>query len=157
MLLELLGVALLLGCSSRKSSHETKKKSNYGFQEDVRPYIKQCDCFVLPSYHEGMANTNLESASTGRPVITTNIPGCKEAVIDGQNLRIQRENGIYYEKRGNKDVTPFGIADAFALARCVIGQSFHKAFPLIYFVLDSKYVAVHILKRCKQQRRQAEN
>ena len=54
-----------------------------GFQEDVRPFIKNCDCFVLPSYHEGMANTNLECASSGRPLITSNIPGCKEAVIEG--------------------------------------------------------------------------
>lgn len=53
----------------------------HGFQDDVRPYIKQCDCFVLPSYHEGMANTNLECAASGRPIITTNIPGCREAII----------------------------------------------------------------------------
>ena len=55
----------------------------YGYQEDVRPFIKECDCFVLPSYHEGMANTNLECASSGRPIITSNIPGCREAVIEG--------------------------------------------------------------------------
>ena len=54
----------------------------HGYEEDVRPYIRDCDCFVLPSYHEGMANTNLESAASGRPIITSNIPGCKEAVID---------------------------------------------------------------------------
>lgn len=55
----------------------------HGYQEDVRPYIADCDCFVLPSYHEGMANTNLEAAASGRPVITSNIPGCKEAVVEG--------------------------------------------------------------------------
>ena len=55
----------------------------HGYKEDVRPFIKECDCFVLPSYHEGMANTNLENASSGRPVITSDIPGCREAVIDG--------------------------------------------------------------------------
>lgn len=55
----------------------------HGYQSDVRPFIESCHCFVLPSYHEGMANTNLECASSGRPVITSNIPGCKEAVIDG--------------------------------------------------------------------------
>ena len=55
----------------------------YGYQKDVRPYIQTCDCFVLPSYHEGMANTNLECASCGRPIITSDIPGCREAVIDG--------------------------------------------------------------------------
>ncbi|MCR5726950.1 MAG: glycosyltransferase family 4 protein [Lachnospiraceae bacterium] len=54
-----------------------------GFRDDVRPYIAACDCFVLPSYHEGMANTNLESASCGRPLITSDIPGCREAVVDG--------------------------------------------------------------------------
>ncbi len=57
----------------------------HGYQEDVRPFIGNCDCFVLPSYHEGMANTNLESASCGRPIITTNIPGCKEAVLSSQS------------------------------------------------------------------------
>lgn len=56
----------------------------YGYQKDVRPFIEACHCFVLPSWHEGMANTNLESAATGRPVITSNIHGCKEAVIDGK-------------------------------------------------------------------------
>lgn len=54
----------------------------YGYQSDVRPFIKQCHCFVLPSYHEGMANTNLESAAMGRPVITSDIPGCREAIVD---------------------------------------------------------------------------
>ena len=55
----------------------------HGYQEDVRPFIKVCDCVVLPSYHEGMANTNLECAASGRPIITSNIPGCREAVLDG--------------------------------------------------------------------------
>lgn len=55
----------------------------HGYQKDVRPFIEAAHCFILPSWHEGMANTNLESAATGRPVITSNIHGCKEAVIDG--------------------------------------------------------------------------
>lgn len=54
----------------------------YGYKKDVIPYIKKCHCFVLPSWHEGMANTNLECAASGRPVITSNIHGCKEAVVD---------------------------------------------------------------------------
>lgn len=57
----------------------------HGYQKDVRPFIERAHCFVLPSYHEGMANTNLECASMGRPVITSNIPGCKEAVLDGKS------------------------------------------------------------------------
>ena len=37
----------------------------------------------MPSYHEGMSNVNLESAANGRPVITTDVPGCRETVDDG--------------------------------------------------------------------------
>lgn len=55
----------------------------HGYQVDVRPYIDASHCFVLPSWHEGMANTNLECAASGRPVITSNIHGCLEAVEDG--------------------------------------------------------------------------
>ena len=64
----------------------------HGYQENVKPFIKGCDCFVLPSYHEGMANTNLECASCGRPIITCNIPGCREAIVDGSGLLCEPKN-----------------------------------------------------------------
>ena len=54
-----------------------------GFKEDPRPYYEIADCVVMPSYHEGMSNVLLEAAAMGRPVITTDIPGCREAVDDG--------------------------------------------------------------------------
>jgi len=53
-----------------------------GQTADVRPYIGQAHCTIMPSYHEGMSNVNLESAANGRPVITTNVPGCRETVDD---------------------------------------------------------------------------
>lgn len=56
----------------------------HGFQEDVKPFIEKAHCFVLPSWHEGMANTNLECGAMGRPIITSNIHGCLEAVEDGK-------------------------------------------------------------------------
>lgn len=55
-----------------------------GSQSDVRPFIGAVECTIMPSYHEGMSNVNLESAANGRPVITTNVPGCKETVEDGK-------------------------------------------------------------------------
>ena len=64
----------------------------HGYQENVIPFISACDCFVLPSYHEGMANTNLECASSGRPIITSNISGCKEAVVEGSGLLCEPKN-----------------------------------------------------------------
>lgn len=57
----------------------------HGFQEEPRPYYAKSHCVVLPSYHEGMSNVLLEAASTGRALITTDIPGCHEAVEDGVN------------------------------------------------------------------------
>lgn len=57
----------------------------WGYQENVKSYICRSNCFVLPSWHEGMANTNLESAAMGRPVITSDIPGCREAVAHGES------------------------------------------------------------------------
>jgi len=51
-----------------------------GLTTDVRQYIAAVHCTIMPSYHEGMSNVNLESQAAGRPVITTNVPGCKETV-----------------------------------------------------------------------------
>lgn len=56
-----------------------------GFQQDVRPYIRQCDYFVLPSYHEGTPRCVLEAMAMGRPILTTDAPGCRETVRNGVN------------------------------------------------------------------------
>lgn len=57
----------------------------HSYQKDVKPFIEKCHCFVLPSYHEGMANTLLEAGAMGRPLITSNIHGCLEAVEEERN------------------------------------------------------------------------
>ncbi len=57
----------------------------HGFQQDPIPYYEKADCVVLPSYHEGMSNVLLEAAAVGRPLITSDISGCREAVIDGKS------------------------------------------------------------------------
>lgn len=70
----------------------------YGYQKDVKPFIEKCHCFVLPSYHEGMANVLLESAAMGRPIITSNIHGCKEAVKDNGFLcEVKNGESLYQE------------------------------------------------------------
>lgn len=55
----------------------------HGLQSDVRPFYRDCHCAVLPSYHEGTANVMLEASATGRPVITTRVPGCQETFDEG--------------------------------------------------------------------------
>lgn len=56
-----------------------------GGTDDVRPYINRCHIFVLASYHEGMPRTVLEAMSIGRPILTTNVEGCRETVVEGIN------------------------------------------------------------------------
>lgn len=56
-----------------------------GITEDVRPFIAQADCVVLPSYREGTPRTLLESAAMGRPLIATDVPGCRDVVDHGVN------------------------------------------------------------------------
>ena len=55
----------------------------HGYQSDMKPFYAMASCIVLPSYHEGMSNVLLEAAASGRPLITSDIPGCREAVEDG--------------------------------------------------------------------------
>lgn len=56
-----------------------------GTTDDVRQYINQADCIVLPSYREGTPRTLLEAASSSKPIIATNVPGCNNVVTDGYN------------------------------------------------------------------------
>lgn len=56
----------------------------YPQSSDIHSFLEMCQCTVYPSYYgEGMANILLESAASGRPVITTSRPGCGETVEDG--------------------------------------------------------------------------
>jgi glycosyltransferase involved in cell wall biosynthesis len=55
-----------------------------GSQTDVRPALRQVHCVVLPSYyHEGTPRSLLEAAAIGRPLISTEMPGCRDAVLPG--------------------------------------------------------------------------
>lgn len=63
-----------------------KKTINYwGKLSDVRPAIAESSVYVLPSYREGTPRTVLEAMAMGRAIITTDAPGCRETVADGDN------------------------------------------------------------------------
>jgi len=56
-----------------------------GKMDDVRPAIANSSVYVLPSYAEGMPRSTLEAMAMGRPIITTDVPGCRETVVEGVN------------------------------------------------------------------------
>ena len=57
-----------------------------GTTQDVRPYLAACTAFVLPSYYrEGIPRSILEALAVGRPIITTDLPGCRDTVQPGVN------------------------------------------------------------------------
>lgn len=79
-------------CDDNEYSKKIKEleKNNvviyHGLVDDVREYHKISNCTIHPSFYpEGMSNVLLESCAAGRPIITTNRPGCKEIVDDGIN------------------------------------------------------------------------
>ncbi len=68
-----------------------------GKTDDVRNFIKNADCVVLPSYREGTPKSLLEAASASKPIVATDVPGCKEVVTDNYN-------GLLCKVKDSKDL-----------------------------------------------------
>ena len=80
----------------------------HGFQQDPGPYYASAHCVVLPSWHEGMSNVLLEAAAIGRPVITSDIPGCREAVENGKTGSLvpkQNADALYHAMKNFCELT----------------------------------------------------
>lgn len=67
------------------SYHEKKIIEYTEKVDDIRPFIGGSDCVVLPSYREGLSRILLEAAAMGRPIITSDVPGCREVVVQQRN------------------------------------------------------------------------
>lgn len=120
----------------------------HGRQNDVRPFIGQCHCTVHPSFYpEGMSNVLLESCATGRPIITTDRPGCGEIVENGVNGFIVRQKdsedviekiekflGLPYEKKRQMGIS----------ARKKVEQEFDRNF-----VVNAYLEEIASLKPCR--------
>jgi len=80
---------------------------------DVRPALAACTTYVLPSYREGTPRSVLEALAVGRPVITTDVPGCRETVLKPES---SGADGL--RRCANGWLVP--VADATALAKAMV-------------------------------------
>ena len=90
----------------------------HGYQSDMKRVYAMADCVVLPSYHEGMSNVLLEAAASGRPLITSDIPGCREAVepgVSGYLCPARDADALYAALRRFAELPP---AQRAVMGRC---------------------------------------
>jgi glycosyltransferase involved in cell wall biosynthesis len=90
------------------SDQELFKISNYSFIKiffdvlDIRQHLGSADCFVLPSYREGLPRSALEAMSCGLPIILSDAPGCKNLVsnnINGLTCNVRSVNSLYLAQK----------------------------------------------------------
>lgn len=90
------------------SDQELFKISNYSFIKiffdvmDIREHLSTADCFVLPSYREGLPRSALEAMSSGLPIILSDAPGCKDLVsnnINGLACNVRSVNSLYLAQK----------------------------------------------------------
>lgn len=107
-----------------------------GMQQDVRPYLKAANAFVLPSYREGFGMVLIEAGSMGLPCITTNITGCNEIIIPGENGAIvePRDGEALYEEMKKWLENPDIVSEMAGKARKLVEDRFecHKVWNLYF-------------------------
>lgn len=81
-----------------KEMQRNKTIEYHGMVSDIQHVLKDMYCVVLPSYHEGMSNALLEAAAAGRPLIASDVPGCRECLQD-------EKSGFLVKAKDTKDLT----------------------------------------------------
>lgn len=123
----------------------------HGFQQDPRPFYAAAHCVVPPSYHEGMSNVLLEAAATGRALITSDVPGCREAVEDGVGgflCPAMDADALYIKMKAFLDLTPEQRAAMGRAGRALMERDFDKE-AVVSATLDR--ILAQIPDACKPQ------
>jgi glycosyltransferase involved in cell wall biosynthesis len=107
---------------------------NYeGFHSDVRGWISKVDCVVLPSYREGLPRCLLEAAASGRPIVATDVPGCREIVNDGENgflCRSRSAESLAHAMRRMIGISDSDRQNMGALGRKIVEEHFDQELVL---------------------------
>ena len=120
----------------------------HGFQTDVNSYYRETDAVIIASYHEGMSNVLLEAAACARPIIATDVPGCRETYDDGVS-------GIACKARDGADLVraireflalPYGQKEQMGKAgRQKAEQNFDRSIVITQYLKEKEYEYEQIL------------
>lgn len=114
----------------------------HGSTTDVRSFIARSSCVVLPSYREAIARSLTEAMSMERPVIATNVAGCREAIIDG-------ENGYLVEPRDPKSLAK-AMLSFIQMSESERGRMGEKGRKMVLQEFDERLIADEIYEICKE-------
>lgn len=121
-----------------ESWQEEKLIIYHGQKNDVRPFIIDADALVLPSYREGLPRVMLEGMAMGKPLITTDVPGCRATVVHG-------ENGYLVEVK-NAEALAKAMINMIEIGqerRLAMGQ---KGRQMALDIFDERKIVAHYLK-----------
>lgn len=100
-----------------------------GVTQEVRPFIAQAHCIVLPSYREGLSRTLLEASAMGRPVITTDVQGCREVVTEGVTgwiVPAQNSTALATQMKQVAAMSDANLASVGGAGRAKVAQNFDE-------------------------------
>lgn len=119
--------------------HQNKQLEYVGRQSDVRPFLAASDAFVFPSYREGFPNSVLEAGALGLPAIVTDINGCNEIIINGENGEIipPRDEKALFDKMKEWVESPQKVAYMAKNARPLIEERYDQ--KLVWNALLEEY------------------
>ncbi|MGZ8312016.1 MAG: glycosyltransferase family 4 protein [Allosphingosinicella sp.] len=98
-----------------------------GVSDDVRPFLAAADCVVLPSYREGMPRSLLEAAAMGKPLIATDVPGCRQIAREGQNgllCQVRDAPGLARRIEEFLELPPERIRELGAASRALVEREY---------------------------------
>jgi glycosyltransferase involved in cell wall biosynthesis len=114
-----------------------------GTTEDVKSFIEDADCIVLPSYREGTPKTLLEAASMGKPIVATDVPGCNNVVIDGKNgylCKLKDAKDLALKMKKMHTLNPNSRTEMGAFSREYIMQHFDERIVIDKYVSAIKSI-----------------
>lgn len=100
-----------------------------GSTADVKPFIENADCIVLPSYREGTPKSLLEAASMAKPIVATNVPGCNNVVKDGKNgylCKLKDSSDLAQKMKMMISLEPQSLSEMGKYSRNYVKQKFDE-------------------------------